>query len=55
MMLVSKITHYAWKRETSGNETGNEIVSTASDLVFNEKNEDSRKPRKSSDRKRETV
>jgi hypothetical protein len=33
-MLVSTATPMAWKRETTGNETGNKIVSTISTWHF---------------------
>jgi hypothetical protein len=45
----------ARKRETKGNETGNEMVSTINTRNFVEENEDSRKRRKSSGRKRTAV
>jgi len=53
--LVSIQTPMAEKRETSGNETGNEIVSTTSALVVIGENACSRKRRKSSGRKRKVV
>jgi hypothetical protein len=45
----------AGKRETSGNETGNEIVSTVSALIFIGEIEDSRKRRNEARRKRTVL
>jgi len=53
--LVSIETPTAEKRETSGNETGNEIVSNTKALIFIEENACSRKRRKSSSRKQKAV
>jgi hypothetical protein len=53
--LVSIVTPTAEKPETSGNETGNEIVSNTKALIFIEDNAGSRKRRKPSGRKRRAV
>jgi hypothetical protein len=53
--LVSNEAPTAEKWETSGNETGNEIVSNTKALIFIEENAGSRKRRKSSGRKRKAV
>jgi hypothetical protein len=51
-MLVSIATPLAGKRETNGNQTGNETVSTSNNGSFIGENDDLRKRRKLSGRKR---